>query len=69
MGDTGASNWTVMYHYNFSKRTMFQAFITRISNQARAIYDFDVTPVVSATSARIPGADPLVYAIGIRHHF
>ena len=69
VADTGASNWAVMWHYHFSKRTMLQAFVTRISNEARALYDFDVTPVVNATSARVPGADPLIYAIGIRHHF
>lgn len=69
IGATGARNWTVMYHYNFSKRTMLQAFVTRISNEARAVYDFDVTPVVNAVGSRAPGGDPLIYAIGIRHHF
>lgn len=69
VGETGASQFTVMYHYILSKRTMIQAYASAIRNGARAVYDLDVNPVQPAIGARTPGADPKILGIGVRHHF
>jgi predicted porin len=66
---TGAKQWSLAYHYFFSKRTMLQAYWTRISNDAQGRYDFDVNPVVNDVALRAPGADPTGIGAGIRHGF
>lgn len=66
---SGAKMLSLMYHYAFSKRTSIQAFVSRINNEARALYDVDVNPVVANATERTPGADPTVFALGIRHQF
>jgi len=69
VNDTGASQWALVYHYWLSKRTMLQAFATRITNGRMAKYDFDVNPVTADYATRPAGADPTGVGFGIRHSF
>jgi len=61
---TGALQFTVGYDYPLSKRTGLYAYYSRINNHSNAIYDFAINSVgVKA------GADPQVFALGMRHNF
>jgi len=61
---TGAWQLTVGYDYPLSKRTGLYAYYSRINNHGNAIYDFAINPAgVKA------GADPQVFALGMRHNF
>lgn len=67
--DTGAQQLVLAYHYWLSKRTMLQAYVSRIHNGAAATYDFDVNPTVSSVASRAPGNSPTGVGFGIRHSF
>ncbi|WP_161974799.1 porin [Piscinibacter terrae] len=69
VSETNASQWALVYHYWLSKRTMLQAFATRITNARNAKYDFDVNPVTADYATRPAGADPTGVGFGIRHAF
>lgn len=66
---TGARQLSLVYQYSFSKRTMLQAYYSRIRNDTAATYDFDGDPIVSALAARDPGMSPVGIGLGIRHEF
>lgn len=66
---TGARQLSLLYQYIMSKRTMLQAYYSRINNEAAARYDFDGDPIVSGLAARIPGSDNRGVGLGIRHEF
>ncbi|MEC4717582.1 porin [Noviherbaspirillum sp. CPCC 100848] len=66
---TGARQLSLLYQYILSKRTMWQAYFSRINNEAAARYDFDGDPVISGLAARIPGSDTRGFGFGIRHEF
>lgn len=57
-GDTGATQYTLGYNYNFSKRTKVYGYYTRVNNDAAASY----------RTGRA-GADFSSVAVGIRHDF
>jgi len=67
--DTGASQWTLRYGYNFSKRTQAYALYSKISNKAAANYDFNSSYSNGGVGGFSAGADPQVYGVGIRHSF
>ena len=69
VGDTGAKQLSLAYHYFFSKRTLLQAYLVQIRNDAQAKYEFDTNPVVSDFASRAAGADPTGIGIGIRQAF
>lgn len=69
IGATGARQLSLLYHYTFSRRTMFIAFYSRISNGPQGRYDYDANPVVAALGARTPGADPTGVGWGLRHSY
>ena len=69
VGNTGATQWSLAYHYLFSKQTFLEAYVTRIKNDAQAKYEFDVNPVVSTLASRAAGADPTGVGIGVRYTF
>lgn len=66
---TGARQLSLLYQYILSKRTMLQAYYSRINNESAARYDFDGDPIVSSLAARIPGSDTRGVGFGIRHEF
>jgi predicted porin len=61
LAQTGATQATLAYNYNLSRRTKLYAFYTRLSNQAAAAY--------SAFARVQPGQDQNSLAIGLRHAF
>ncbi|WP_322013413.1 porin [Paraburkholderia sp. J12] len=66
---TGAQQMVFAYHYWLSKRTMLEAYVSRIHNSSFATYDFDTNPVVSSVAARAPGGSPTGAGFGMRHYF
>ncbi len=65
--NTAAKLFEVGYEHSLSKRTMLKASYSRISNDSNANYDFLVGAVGPSTFGN--GADPTVWAAGIRHTF
>ena len=61
----GARQVSVGYSYSFSKRTDMYAFYTRVSNDARASYQF----ANGAGLGAAPGSASIGYLLGIRHTF
>ncbi|USE77786.1 porin [Cupriavidus gilardii] len=61
---TGAMQWTVGYDHPLSKRTALYAYYSRIDNKRNATYDFALNELGIAA-----GADPQVFALGMRHTF
>ena len=56
--DSAATQWTLGYNYNLSKRTKVYAFYTKVDNKAGAAY-------MTGTA----GADFSSFALGVRHNF
>jgi general bacterial porin, GBP family len=73
MGDnqssTGAQQVSLVYEYQFTKRTSIAAYVSRIWNRSQGLYDFDATPVVQSVSARSPGVNPVGCGLGIMTTF
>ncbi|MGY8525643.1 porin [Paracidovorax citrulli] len=61
---TGATQLTVGYDYPLSSRTSLSAWYSRIDNQRHAAYDFAINDIGVGE-----GADPQVFAVGMRHVF
>ena len=60
--DSDATQYTVGYNYNLSKRTKVYGYYTRINNSRAGTYGFNQTVVN-------PGVDSNTLAVGIRHNF
>ncbi len=60
--DSDATQYTVGYNYNLSKRTKVYGYYTRINNSRAGTYGFNQTVVN-------PGVDSNTLAVGIRHKF
>jgi predicted porin len=58
LSDSAATQYTLAYNYNLSKRTKLYTYYTRINNNANAAYG-----VVA------PGNDFSSFAVGVRHNF
>ena len=58
VADSAATQWTLGYNYNLSKRTKVYAFYTKVDNKAGAAY---------MTGAA--GDDFSSFALGVRHNF
>jgi predicted porin len=71
--DRGATQWSLRYAYNFSKRTQAYAMYSRINNKANGNYDFGAgTGAAQSNAAAVTvgaGADPQAMGVGIRHSF
>ena len=63
VSDSGASQWTVAYGYNLSKRTKVYTFYTKINNDTNAAYN------ASSAIKGAKGADLSSLAVGVRHNF
>jgi predicted porin len=62
--NTGASQVTVGYEHELSKRTALFAFYSRIDNDSAAIHDFAINELGAAAGER-----PSVFSLGMRHSF
>ena len=58
VGDSGATQWTLGYNYNLSKRTKVYGYYTHVNNSRNASYQSGVA-----------GADFSSVAVGVRHNF
>lgn len=59
LSDTAATQYTLGYNYNLSKRTKVYGYYTRINNSANAVYN----------NGGNKGADVSSFAVGVRHNF
>lgn len=57
-----ATQWTLAYNYNLSKRTKVYAFYTKVNNGSALSYFGYVTPNGTVL-------DPSSFAVGVRHNF
>lgn len=62
--DSGANHWTLSYSYAMSKRTLFYTGWTKINNESRANYTFNINGYSTAV-----GADPQGFLVGVSHSF
>jgi len=70
VANTGASQYSLRYGYNFSKRTEVYGFYTQLSNDTAAAYNFTAgTAVTSAAGAAGLGAKLSGYGLGLIHTF
>lgn len=58
--DTAATQWTLGYNYNLSKRTKVYTYYTKVNNGKKATYHDNVTNAGDNFSS---------FALGIRHNF
>lgn len=58
VGDSGATQWTLGYNYNLSKRTKVYGYYTKVDNKSGASY-----------MTGVKGADFSSFALGVRHAF
>lgn len=65
---TDATGYTAALRYNFSKRTWIYGSYNQVSNGAKAAFDYTGANYTSA-AAIANGADPKIWAVGIRHDF
>lgn len=61
---TGATQYTVAYNYNLSKRTKVYGFYTAVKNKANAVYNLG-----NLSNATPAGSDTSALAVGVRHNF
>jgi predicted porin len=64
LGDSKASQMTVAYNYNLSKRTKVYAFYTTVNNNQLNYFGVGTRP-----SATADFRDPKAFALGVRHNF
>ena len=64
--DSAATQWTLGYNYNLSKRTKVYTYYTRINNQSNANY---TASGAFSSLASGPGKDFSSFAVGVRHAF
>jgi predicted porin len=65
LGDnTGAKQFVLAYTYNFTKQMLLEAFVSQLSNQVAAKYDFDSNGLSPGTGAKLSA-----YGVGLRYTF
>lgn len=62
--DTGARQWVLAYNHQFNAEMLIEAFVSQLSNQSRAKYDFDAGGISPGTGARLTAV-----GIGVRYTF
>ena len=63
LDNSAATQWTLGYNYNLSKRTKVYTYYTKINNKANANYGY------AASATNPTGQDFRSVAVGIRHNF
>ncbi|MEG3000991.1 MAG: porin [Comamonas sp.] len=66
---TGATQWTLGYNYNLSKRTKVYTYYTRVNNGNNADYGYGFNSNLKALQAGAEGKDFSSFAVGVRHNF
>ena len=64
---TAATQFTLGYNYNLSKRTKVYTYYTRVNNDANATYGYGFNGTLAAGQAS--GKDFSSFAVGVRHNF
>ena len=67
VADSAATQYTVGYNYNLSKRTKVYTYYTRVNNDANATYGYGFNGTLAAGQAS--GKDFSSFAVGVRHNF
>ena len=65
---TGATQWTLGYNYNLSKRTKVYTYYTRVNNGNNADYGYGFNEQLSNLQTS-SGKDFSSFAVGVRHNF
>ena len=63
VADSSATQFTLGYNYNLSKRTKVYTYYTRVNNDANATYGYVFNDTLAA------GQDFSSFAVGVRHNF
>ena len=67
--DSAATQWTLGYNYNLSKRTKVYTYYTRINNDSGSSYLNGGSTISSLRASGGAGKDFSSFAVGIRHNF
>ena len=67
VADSSATQFTLGYNYNLSKRTKVYTYYTRVNNDANATYGYVFNDTLAAGQAS--GKDFSSFAVGVRHNF
>ena len=67
VADSSATQFTLGYNYNLSKRTKVYTYYTRVNNDANATYGYGFNGTLAAGQAS--GKDFSSFAVGVRHNF
>ena len=65
--NSAATQFTLGYNYNLSKRTKVYTYYTRVNNDANATYGYGFNDTLAAGQAS--GKDFSSFAVGVRHNF
>ena len=65
--NSAATQFTLGYNYNLSKRTKVYTYYTRVNNDANATYGYGFNGTLAAGQAS--GKDFSSFAVGVRHNF
>lgn len=68
VNDSAATQWTLGYNYNLSKRTKVYTYYTRVNSGSGMDYSSGMSTLVNGANAG-PGADFSSIALGVRHNF
>ena len=66
--NTGATGYMLALRYNYSKRTWVYTSYNSTSNQSASAFDYTGGNYTSAAAINA-GADPKIFAVGLRHDF
>ncbi|MFN3734915.1 porin [Comamonas testosteroni] len=69
IADSAATQWTLGYNYNLSKRTKVYTYYTRINNSNGISYLNGGSTISSLRASGGAGKDFSSFAVGIRHNF
>ncbi|GGH61299.1 porin [Comamonas phosphati] len=69
VANSAATQWTLGYNYNLSKRTKIYTYYTRINNGANADYLNGGSTIAAVKAAGAKGNDFSSFAVGVRHAF
>ena len=67
LSDSSATQFTLGYNYNLSKRTKVYTYYTRVNNDANAKYGYGFNDTLAKGQAT--GKDFSSFAVGVRHNF
>jgi predicted porin len=67
--NSGATGYLLALRYNYSKRTWIYTSYNATTNQSASAQDYTGANYTSAATALVNGADPKIFAVGIRHDF